>query len=285
MATPQLTVHLGPYTVAAATGFGPRLLSLSHKDGPEMFAHLADDAVIESHPGGEVYRLHGGHRLWAAPEVPSITYAPDEHACDVVTGPDTISIAAPTDRAGLAKRLVISLDGDRLVVDHYLTNRRNEPLAIAPWGISQLRLGGTALLPVAPAATDDDLLADRSLVLWPYSNLGDPRLSLTEHAVVAEATPGPRLKLGSGPNPGQLGYLFEGFLFTKQVTPATTGTYADRGAVGQVFIDEICCELESLGPLTTVETDATIAHTEVWEVSPCPDLAEARRRVTGDPTP
>ncbi|MGH8912492.1 MAG: hypothetical protein ACRDVD_08270 [Acidimicrobiia bacterium] len=282
MATPQLTVHLGPYTVAAATGFGPRLLSLSHRDGPEMFVHLDDDVVIE-HPGGSVYRLHGGHRLWAAPEVPSITYAPDEHACDVLAGADTISITAPTDGAGLAKQLVVSLDGERLVVDHYLTNRRHEPLAIAPWGISQLRLGGIALLPVAPGATDDDLLADRSLVLWPYSNLGDPRLSLTEHAVMMETTPGPRLKLGSGPNPGQLGYLFEGFLFTKQITPATTGTYADRGAVGQVFVDEICCELESLGPLTTVGTGATITHTEVWEVSPCPDLVEARRRVTGDP--
>ena len=99
------------------------------------------------------------------------------------------------------------------------------------------------------------------------------------------AAAGPRLKLGSGPAPGRLGYLLDGHLFTKAVTAAGDGERRpDRGAVGQVFVDDRFCELESVGPLTDLEPGATGSLVERWELAPCRDLAEAERRVfTGAP--
>ena len=49
-------------------------------------ATLGDDVVIR-HPDSGVYRMRGGHRLWAAPEVPAVTYSPDDHRCEVVADP------------------------------------------------------------------------------------------------------------------------------------------------------------------------------------------------------
>ncbi len=102
-----MALRLGPYLVEAATRFGPRLVSLRREKGPELFAQLSDDVAIDL-PGSEPYRFHGGHRLWAAPEVPAITYAPDDHTCVVSAGDDELTITAPADGAGLVKQLTVS---------------------------------------------------------------------------------------------------------------------------------------------------------------------------------
>ena len=68
-------------------------MSLRRDNGPELFAQLGEDVVID-HPGSGIYRFHGGHRLWAAPEVPAITYASDDHPC-VVSRPATTGSPSP----------------------------------------------------------------------------------------------------------------------------------------------------------------------------------------------
>ena len=62
-------------------------------------------------PDSGTYRFHGGHRLWAAPEVPAITYAPDDHPCAVTTGDDGLTIRAPVDAAGLIKDVSVESRG------------------------------------------------------------------------------------------------------------------------------------------------------------------------------
>ena len=77
------SLTLGPYRLAAATEFGPRVTSLRRHDSPDFFVRL-DPAVALRQPDGQVYRLRGGHRLWVGPEIPEVTYAPDDHGCEVV---------------------------------------------------------------------------------------------------------------------------------------------------------------------------------------------------------
>jgi hypothetical protein len=277
----RIAVRIGPYRLEAATEFGPRLTGLRRDEGPELFAQLDSDVAID-HPDSGTFRFHGGHRLWAAPEIPAITYAPDDHPCDVSAGSDELTITAPTDAAGLVKQLSVRLDGNGLVVDHRLTNAASESAAVASWAITQFRLGGLALLPIGPGTAGDEFQADRSLVLWPYTDLTDPRLSWQERAVVVEAAAGPRFKIGSGPSPGRLGYLIDRQLFTKQITSAGAGSYADRGAVGQVFVEDSFCELESVGPIVALELGSSVTHREIWEVTDCADLATAYDRLVNE---
>src|SRR5690606_38976804 len=60
----------GPHVVVT-TDLGPRVLSLTLPDGTGhgLFASLPE-LTIDT-PGQPPFRMHGGHRLWAAPEVPA----------------------------------------------------------------------------------------------------------------------------------------------------------------------------------------------------------------------
>ena len=205
-----------------------------------------------------------------------MTYAPDDHPCEVIEAETSVRLAGPVDMAGLEKSMTVSLDGDRLLVDHRLTNARDEPRTVAPWAITQLRLGGVADLSIG----DSDpvgLQADRTLVLWPYTDLTDPRLSFRSDRVQIQGTPGPALKLGSGPDPGQLSYALDGWCFSKRLEPTAGGQFADRGAVGQIFVKDSFLELETLGRLSVLERGQSADHREIWEIAKC----EAPRVLTG----
>ena len=85
-------------------------------------------------------------------------------------------------------------------------------------------------------------------MLWPYSDGRFPG-HVSPRALTVNATEGPAFKIGTGPDPGRLGYLLGGHLFTKTVEPADSQPHPDWGAVGQFYLSDAFCELETLGPL------------------------------------
>jgi hypothetical protein len=273
-------LELDGYRLSIATRYGPRVAGLRLREGPEMLAALSPDVVIDR-PDSGTYRFHGGHRLWAAPEIPAVTYAPDDHPCHVSTDGGDLTITAPADRAGLAKTIVITRERGGLAVDHTLTYEGSESLEVAPWAITQVPLGGTVLLPLGAVARQG-LQASHSLVLWPYTDLSDSRLTWRERALMILAKAGDPIKVGSGPTPGRLGYLFRGHLLIKDIPPAIIGEYPDRGAVAQVYVNGSFGELESVGPLTALVPGASVTHREIWQIQPCDDLDTASRRVAGE---
>jgi hypothetical protein len=265
-------VSVGSYRLTVPSGFGPRLLGLRRDGRPELFARL-DDEVIE-HPDTGVYRFRGGHRLWAAPEVPAVTYVPDDDPCGVEWGEGRVVVTGVVDGAGLQKRIEVAGDGDRLFVDHTITNRGLGAIDVAAWGITQMRPGGVAILPFG-AGDPEGHQADRSVSIWPYTDPGDPKLTWTDRALLITARPGPKLKVGTGPDPGRLGYLIDGMLFTKDIAPAKEAPYPDLGAVGQVYVEDAFCELESVGPIVTLDPGLSLSHREVWAVAESGDIETA----------
>lgn len=277
MAEP-LHFSLGPYLVQVPVDFGPRVLGLRMDPGPEMFAQLPE-AVIER-PDSGIYRFRGGHRLWASPELPNITYAPDDEPCRVTEDGGTVTVEGRPDRAGLIKRLTLRAGDDGLIVDHVLTNAGDRAIELAPWALSQLALGGTAIVPMWGEADEHRLSASSSLVLWPYTDLTDSRVTYHPRSITVRADAGPPFKVGTGPDPGRLAYLLDGYLFTKTVSSAGAGAYSDRGAVGQFYLGDAFCELETVGPLVTLDPGEEAAHREVWEIDECDGLEDALARVT-----
>jgi hypothetical protein len=271
-------LEAGRYQLQVATTYGPRIVSLRLAEGPELFARLPEHVVIE-YPDSGVYRFHGGHRLWVAPEVPAVSYASDEHACEVTSSAGGFTVRAPADLARFVKEIQVTSQGDGLLVDHRLTNAGQEPVEAAPWSITQFPLGGTALLPVAGLGAGDPFQADASVILWPYTNMADPRLSWIGRLALIEATVGPRFKIGSAPRPGRLGYHREGYLFFKEVPASNGGAYSDRGAVGQIFVEDNFCELESLGPLTSLQPGESLSHRETWKAAECASLGLACEQI------
>jgi hypothetical protein len=249
--------------VIISTSVGPRVLGLLGR-GDNLFAILPE-AGLERHDGDR-FRFLGGHRLWAAPEIPEITYQPDDRPCTVTEVEDGIRVEAVPDGAGLIKSIQVRRDGDGWRVDHVLGNGSGRPLTVAPWAVTQLRLGGEVILPIGGGAVG--LQADRSLVLWPYSDLSDRRVWLTSDAVHLEAVAGVSpLKLGAAPSEGWVSYRVDAEVFEKRVAIDPAASYPDRGAVVQVYLCDDFCELETVGSLREVHPGGAATHTEHWSLT------------------
>lgn len=242
---------------------GPRILGLEVGEG-NLMAVVPEEAL--ELPDGRVHRLLGGHRLWVAPEVPSVTYEPDDVPCTATELADGLRVDAPPDGAGIGKALEIRRDDGSWVVDHEVRNGSGGEITLAPWALTQLRLGGEVTLPIGPRR--EGPTADRSLVLWPYTDLGDPRIRFGPGAVTIEALArGPRLKLGAAPSDARVAYRVGSVTFEKRIEIEPEAEYADRGAAVQVFVCDAFVELETLAPLRTLQPGAVATHRERWTIS------------------
>ncbi len=265
-------VRLASRTGAAivSTSVGPRIIGLFRSGDEDNVLAVLPDAAIDR-DGGPPYRLFGGHRLWAAPEVPDITYQPDDRPCAVTEVDDGVRVEAPPDGVGLIKTIEVRGADDGWTVDHSLRNGSGTAVTLAPWAITQLPLGGRMLVPSSTDATGPQ--ADRALVLWPYTDPADTRLRLTADMVVVDTAvaSGFRLKVGVAPSSGHASYERNGTVFEKHIDVLADAPYADRGAAIQVFLSDEFCELETLGPLREVPPDGVATHRERWIVRPADD--------------
>ncbi|MGZ8652676.1 MAG: hypothetical protein ACXWX5_10960 [Actinomycetota bacterium] len=244
------------------TSVGPRIIGL-FGGGDNMLAVLPGSTI--DRPNGEPFRLLGGHRLWAAPEVPRITYEPDDRACAVTEVEGGVRVEAAADGAGLSKAIEVRRSDTGWIVDHEIRNVSGGSITLAAWAITQFPLGGEVDVPASTDATGPQ--ADRSLVLWPYTDPGDVRLHLRSADIRVDAAPGSRrFKIGVAPSRGRVSYRKDGEVFEKYVDVDPSAQYADLGAAIQVFVCDDFCELESLGPLREVAPDGLTRHRERWIV-------------------
>lgn len=255
------------------TEIGPRIVGL-YVNGLEgnLLAETPD--IHWATPHGEFYLL-GGHRLWTSPEDPFYT-CPDEKV-QVRKDGNAVILRSAVDAAGLEKEMRIHLEESRVHVSHQVTWHGKAPIQFALWGITQLRLGGMAILPLSNAK---GLLPNRNLVLWDYTSLRDERLELHEdvfllHGATSEAA----CKIGNRNTHGWVAYALEDVLFIKRFTMDSSGIYPDMDCNVEAYVKDVCLELESLGTLQLLQPGDSLNHTETWEVvkgNYPPTLATAR---------
>jgi hypothetical protein len=260
------TEHLRLEFLAEA---GPRIVRLMLAgSGENQLAELPD--VHWTTPYGEYY-VRGGHRLWHAPEAAPRSSVPDNGGLTVKEQDGVVRLfQLPEPDTRIRKNLEIHLHGDRPAVTlrHELWNGGAWPVELAPWAITQLRMGGVAVLPQRVEPVDrDGLWPNRHLVLWPYTRWQDPRLQLGDEYVLIEAQPQlSALKVGYMNHHGWIGYLREGILFVKRFELCTDQPHADMGCNVEVYCDERCIELETLAPLCRLEPGQSATHVETWEL-------------------
>ncbi len=271
-------VRLAGGLVALVTvDVGPRVIFLGEPGEENLFAELPDRTL--DGPAGP-FRLLGGHRLWTAPEVPARTYLPDDAPCRWDTADGRVMVTAPDDGSGLERALGLRPVDDGIEIEHRVTNVASRPIEVASWAITQLPVGGLAILPLPPSGPSA-FEASHSLVLWPYTRLDDPRISFASDHAVMSATPGAEpIKVGSAPGSGRLGYLRAGRLFLKQAA-VPEPPIPDRGAASQVYSEAEFLELETLGRLRSLGPGESTGHTETWMVLEVEGLADAVGQVVG----
>lgn len=248
---------------------GPRIVRLFVGGSDENLLAELPDVKWET-PYGE-YHIYGGHRLWHAPEAALRSYMPDDSGLIVEQLSDGVRLSGPAEPVtGLRKRIEIRLHADRPAVTlrHELINEGAWPIECAPWAITQLPLGGVAILP-QPAGPIDahGLLPNRRLALWPYTRADDPRLHLRDDAIQVEGQAElPPLKIGHWNLHGWIAYLRGGVLFVKRFDPRADAPYPDFNSNAEVYCNDRFIELETLAPLERLEPGRTARHVETWEV-------------------
>lgn len=225
------------------------------------------------------YSLIGGHRLWVAPESMDITYLTEPREILAEGIPGGVRLAQPTDpRCGLQKIIEVILEpqAGRFTLNHILVNQGSKNIRAAAWAISQFPLGGIAALPQPNDKTDaGGYLPNRSLALWPYTRLNDPRLRWLENYLMINAhTVQQPCKLGYHHPSGWEVYLQKGVLIRKQVTVQPDAVYPDLNSPLEMYIDHRFLELESIGPLVNLQPGEQVCHTEHWSLEEAAGLKD-----------
>jgi hypothetical protein len=226
--------------------------------------------------GGEDFKLYGGHRLWIAPEVESRTLQPDNEPIEYrVDEQEWHVFSASKDVWNVQKEIWIRSEGEGAFwIEHRVINHTPYTIDIAPWALTQFAPGGTAYFPMPEfKAHTEEVLPDRPLVLWGYSNLADPRWGWSRSlaSFKHDAERGPQ-KVGSFVRQGYAAYANHGNLFIKTFSSDEEQTYPDFGCNFETFANELFLEVESLGPMVNLPPDGTIVHLEGWRLYSGVDL-------------
>jgi hypothetical protein len=259
------TFDLGVVEATVVLDAGPRILGYARRGGAQLFASVPGEVL--DRPGGPGLELIGGHRLWRAPEVPRVTYRPDDQPVAVDRFDAGVRLTGVPDGEGVTKTISLHQRGAMTVVDHTLLNAGSAPIVAAAWAITQLVPGGFAVLPQPVEPVDPDgVLPNRAIVLWPYTDPAAPEIEFGSDVVRVHASDSaPRAKIGQPNRKGWTAYVLGTELFVKWSPRHDDALdYADLGASVECYRDHRFLELESLGPLTELAPGTAAHHREVW---------------------
>ncbi|MDR3709764.1 MAG: hypothetical protein P4L33_15825 [Capsulimonadaceae bacterium] len=272
----------GALELVAFTKAGPRIVSLSSPGGANLFG-LLDEFKGKIGPSNE-WTIYGGHRLWHAPEYKPRSYQPDNDPVGVREEDGDLVLTEATEAAtGIQKEMAIRLAGDNtpaVQVEHRLTNRGTWAVELAPWALSVVAPGGRVIFPQAPHkdhGEDNDYLPARPLVMWPFTDMADPRWTWGTNYIQLRSDASRDFAQKLGVYSPDAWAAFEApsgdlLVIFIDLDPFGPEVHADMGSNFETFTKGAFQELESLGPLVNLGPDETVTHIETWVVLKNPGL-------------
>lgn len=265
-------IRQGNLAVVVTLEVGPRILFFGPIDengnrGQNMLAVYARDYGIKD--DGK-YHSYGGHRLWVAPEERPKTYFADSSEVEFTQTQDQFIFTSKTDEYHIQKEIRVKIVGTdahpAFQLEHRVYNHGAYPAELAPWAITVMEPGGECIFPQADFEPHTSrLLPKRSIVLWAYTRMEDPRWTWGNRMIRLKQTPAETpQKAGMRITQGIAAYNNFGMTFIKRFTEDPTATYPDMDCNFEVFTRNDMLEVESLGPLAKVMPGASVSHTETW---------------------
>jgi hypothetical protein len=246
-----------------------RIVGLTPTGKPNLLVDLSAAPPIPT-PYGD-YHFLGGHRLWHAPEAMPRTYIPDGELT-IIEQSDSVVLESLTEAGtGIRKRIAIQLPAEQpcVTITHTLINDGLWSVVLAPWAITQFRLGGKVILPMPVGNADPvGLLHNRQLSIWPYTRMNDPRVLWGDEFILFQADALlPPFKIGYFNPHGWTAYWVDGVLFRKTFEVQAGLPHPDNNCNCEMYCNHQFVELESLGSLTTLLSGSSVTHVETWELS------------------
>lgn len=265
----------GRYEMVVTAEVGPRIISIK---SPGLGGNnvLKEYSAMLGTSGAGAWQIYGGHRLWCAPETREKTYYPDNHAVRIEQRADEICFIPPVETSNqIQKEIGISLVSEDIVrVRHRIKNLGGAAVTVAPWALTVMRPGGTAILPLPPrGAHSDFLLPTGRLSMWAYTDFSDPRYAWGKEYLFLrqDERSSQAQKIGIYPDftsVAWLGYALPECTLLKSCRMAPSADYPDLGVALEVYTDHEMLELETLAPLRSLAPQQTVEHEERWMIAP-----------------
>jgi len=249
------------------TEVGPRIIHYGFK-GEEN--HLK---VFEEHKGkkgSSEWLSYGGHRLWHSPEEFPRTYDTDNFPCKYKILENGLLIKSEMDpKVQVEKEMEITLPekGTRAKIKHTITNKNSWDIEFAAWAITVMAQGGREIIPQIKVGPK--LLPNRTLALWTYTRMNDPRVKWLEDYILLDQNPNLEnaFKIGLPVIDGWAAYSNFGQLFVKYFDFIEDAQYPDFGYSSyETYTNNEILEMETLSPIWTVSPSESIEHIEKWEL-------------------
>ena len=254
------------------TDVGPRILSCRSHDRENVLK------VFENELGGQnesEWRIRGGHRLWLAPEDEVLSYHVDNEPVsfrtDEATGEVVIdSILASPQRLRKTIGIQLAENSPRVTLRHVVTNESENPITVSAWALTVLAPGGLQIIPQPPLGEHPrDLQPNRGMVIWPYTDLSDARLTFgRQFWMLRQAEDYPPIKFGLAHRENWIAYVLADSVFIKTFPYQDGVEYPDGGCNFETFSNGEMIEIESLSPLTHLAPGESVTHSEDWYVFP-----------------
>lgn len=248
---------------------GPRVIRFGFVGGQNLFKEVADEL---GQTGSDEWVPYGGHRLWHAPEAAPRTYYPDNVPVEYSWEAETLKLVQSVEETtGIQKEMEITLasDENKITITHRLTNKNLWAVELAPWALTVMAPGGRAILPQEEYRSHPEyLLPARPLVLWHYTDMADPRWIWGTKYIQLRQNPDAetKQKIGIKNTLGWAAYCLNGEMFIKRYGFDPDAIYPDLGCNTEVYTDADILEIETLGPLASLQPDASVEHVEQWSL-------------------
>ena len=252
------------------TDIGPRIIYFGFREGENLLYVNQEHAGKQ---GGNEWRIYGGHRLWLSPEIYPITFTPDNDPVFYRTDGEKLILTQQEDAlTGVIKEIEISLrhDSNEVSLVHRLIKNSKNEIEVAPWAITAFAQNGHVIIPQEPYIDENDYyLPARPIVLWHYTKMNDHRLNWGNKFIIARQDPtcaSPQ-KFGVLNKKGWSAYLLHDQLLVKKFEYIKEKIYPDFGCNNEVYLNDKLIEVESLGPLSILQTGTCVTHKEIWVLS------------------
>lgn len=258
----------GEVELIVTSDVGPRIIRYGFEGGQNFFVELEEDL---GKTGGDNWRLYGGSRLWVGPEDPVYSYGADNDPVQIEISGSRLTAQAPVEHTGVQKAIAVELsdEGSAVRVVYTLANRTIWPLRVATWVLTMMAPGGAGITTLPPRGTHPEVLAPTNpLIVFAFTNMADPRWTWLEKYIVLQQDPqnADPEKIGLF-NPATRGaYLLNGELFVKKFAASPKEEYPDMGASYETFTNERFLEIETLGPMRTLQPGESMDHVEEWSL-------------------
>lgn len=257
----------GEMELIATTDVGPRIIRLGFVRGQNLLWEFGKQMGKR---GGKEWRVFGGHRLWHAPEEMPRTYMSDNEPVEWSWNGRTLKLTQRTEPGtGIQKEIEVTLAPRRNHVRlvHRLTNRNLWAIEAAPWALSNMAAGGRAIFPQEKYGPHPKfMLPARPLVLWPYTQMNDPRFTWGAKYIQFRQDPKAKqpTKIGLLNTLGWTAYCLKGDVFIKRFPYKPGATYIDFGCNNESFSNADMHEVESVGPYGKIPAGGKVEHVEEW---------------------